>query len=78
MCSNNSETTLVASPVVEEGQEILFDLSLIDDISDLEVEVLQSQNEEESEDLYDDTLNVFNEFDPSKLQSLKDTPVRHC
>ena len=77
MCGNNSETSLVASPAVEEGQEIekqiLFDLPLNDDISDLEVEVVQSQNEEESEHLYDDTLNVFNEFDPNKLQSLKGT-----
>ena len=79
MCGNSSETSLVASPATEEGSEsekqILFDIPLNDDISDMEVEVIQSQNEEESEHLYDDTLNIFNEFDPNKLQSLKGTPT---
>jgi len=77
MCDSSSETSLVASPAVQEGQEgendsqTLFDIPLNDDISDMEVEVIQTQDEEESEHLYDDTLNIFEKFDPTKLQPLK-------
>ena len=77
MCESSCETSLVASPAVQEGQEgenhnqILFDIPLNDDISDMEVEVIQTQDEEDSEHLYDDTLNIFEKFDPTKLQPLK-------
>ena len=76
MCEYSTETSLVVSFASGEGEgegsseeQQLFDIPLDDEISDIEVALLESKDDDEH--LYDDTVNILANFDPTKLQSWK-------
>ena len=73
MCDYSKKTSLVASLAEEQasGSLEIFDIPLDEDISEIEVAILEDKNDEESEHLYDDTVNILKSFDPTKLQLLK-------
>ena len=82
MCDCSTETSLVASLVAgageeeENGDQQLFDIPVDENSSEIEVKILKcstlaDESDEEPEHIYDDTINVLHNFDPTKLQSLR-------
>ena len=83
MYDSSTETSLVASLVAagageeetDSGDQQLFDIPVDENSSGIEVRILrcssaEDNDEEEPEHIYDDTINVLQNFDPTKLQLL--------
>ena len=85
MCHCMTETSLIASSLVTnkrqrpycdcdaEGAD-LFDIPVNDEnLAGIEVAVLTPNTEEETEQLYDDTRSIVEQFNPTRVRSCKDT-----
>ena len=87
MCHCITETSLIASSLFADEQhpyrnsdsdtDNLFDIPVDDNLAEIEVAVIETNDVEETEKLYDDTRSIVERFNPSKVRSCKDTGSEH-
>ena len=62
-----------AEELLDQENEVLLDIPLDDSLADVEIAVMEQQQHEDTEKLYENTRTIFENFNPAKIRSFRGT-----